>query len=49
MIDDSCACIDEHSNRLGLVKDDAMRHRLLDGDIALNVQGLEVWLGVGAQ
>ena len=44
MTDDLYAYIAERLDRHGVVKDDAMRHRLLDGDIALNVQGLEVWL-----
>ena len=34
------ARLDNH----GVKRDDAYRHSLLDGDIKLNVQGLEVWL-----
>lgn len=43
MIDDLYAYIDERLDRHGVQLDQATRHRLLDGDIALNVQGLEVW------
>jgi glyoxylase-like metal-dependent hydrolase (beta-lactamase superfamily II) len=32
-------------DRHGVRQDDAFRHALLDGDIKLNVQGLEIWLG----
>jgi glyoxylase-like metal-dependent hydrolase (beta-lactamase superfamily II) len=45
MIDDLYAYIDERLDRHDVRIDQATRHRLLDGDIALNVQGLEVWLG----
>lgn len=36
--------IDGRLDRHGVRKEDAFRHALLDGDIRLNVQGLEVWL-----
>ena len=38
------AYIDERLDRHGVRKDTAFRRALLDGDIRLNVQGLEVWL-----
>jgi glyoxylase-like metal-dependent hydrolase (beta-lactamase superfamily II) len=44
MIDDLYAYIADRLDRHGVRKDDAFRHALLDGDIKLNVQGLEVWL-----
>jgi hypothetical protein len=28
----------------GFPRDDGERHRLLDGDVELNCQGIEVWL-----
>lgn len=34
----------ERLDKHGVIKDAAFRHALLDGDIRLNVQGLEVWL-----
>jgi hypothetical protein len=37
------AWLDEH----GYAGDAALRHRLLDDDVELNVQGLEVWLDRG--
>jgi glyoxylase-like metal-dependent hydrolase (beta-lactamase superfamily II) len=44
MVDEMTAYIFERLDRHGVRKDNEFRHRLLDGDIALNVQGLEVWL-----
>jgi glyoxylase-like metal-dependent hydrolase (beta-lactamase superfamily II) len=44
MLDDMTAYIFERLDRHGVRKDDAFRHQLLDGDMKLNVQGLEVWL-----
>jgi len=44
MVADLYAYIAERLDRHGVRKDDAFRHTLLDGDIKLNVQGLEVWL-----
>ena len=44
MIDDLYTYIADRLNRHGVPQDDAFRHMLLDGDIKLNVQGLEVWL-----
>jgi glyoxylase-like metal-dependent hydrolase (beta-lactamase superfamily II) len=44
MIDDMYAYIASRLDRHGVKQDDAFRHTLLDGDIKLNVQGLEVWL-----
>jgi glyoxylase-like metal-dependent hydrolase (beta-lactamase superfamily II) len=44
MIDELYAYVAERLDRHGVRKDDAFRHTLLDGDIKLNVQGLEVWL-----
>jgi len=44
MIDELYAYIAARLDRHGVRKDDAFRHTLLDGDIKLNVQGLEVWL-----
>ncbi|HTE42328.1 MAG TPA: MBL fold metallo-hydrolase [Steroidobacteraceae bacterium] len=44
MMRDLYAYIAERLDRHGVRKDDAFRHALLDGDIKLNVQGLEVWL-----
>jgi len=38
------ALLDQQLDRHGYAGDTAARHRLLDDDIALNVQGLEVWL-----
>lgn len=38
------AYIDARLDRHGVRKDAAFRRSLLDGDIKLNVQGLEVWL-----
>lgn len=40
MFEQLAAWLDEH----GYTGDTAERHRLLDGDVDLNVQGLEVWL-----
>jgi glyoxylase-like metal-dependent hydrolase (beta-lactamase superfamily II) len=44
MIDDLYAYVAERLDRHGVREDDAFRHMLLNGDIRLNVQGLEVWL-----
>jgi len=44
MVDDLYAYIAERLDRHGVRKNEAFRHTLLDGDIKLNVQGLEVWL-----
>jgi hypothetical protein len=44
MVRDLYAYIAARLDRHGVRKDDAFRHMLLDGDIKLNVQGLEVWL-----
>ncbi|MBC7983170.1 MAG: MBL fold metallo-hydrolase [Candidatus Obscuribacterales bacterium] len=44
MIDDMYAYIDERLDRHGVRADAGFRRSVLDGDIRLNVQGLEVWL-----
>ncbi len=44
MIADLTNFIFERLDRHGVSKDEAFRHELLDGDIKLNVQGLDVWL-----
>jgi len=44
MIDALYAYVADRLNHHGVRKDEAFRHMLLDGDIKLNVQGLEVWL-----
>lgn len=44
MVDDLYAYIAARLDRHGVRKDEAFRRTLLDGDIKLNVQGLEVWL-----
>jgi glyoxylase-like metal-dependent hydrolase (beta-lactamase superfamily II) len=41
---DLYAYISDRLDRHGVNKDEHFRHQLLDGDIKLNVQGLEVWL-----
>jgi glyoxylase-like metal-dependent hydrolase (beta-lactamase superfamily II) len=44
MIDDMYEYVANRLDRHGVRDDVAFRHMLLDGDIKLNVQGLEVWL-----
>jgi glyoxylase-like metal-dependent hydrolase (beta-lactamase superfamily II) len=44
MVDDMFAFIGARLDAHGVRKDDAFRHALLDGDIKLNVHGLDVWL-----
>jgi len=44
MVQEMNAYIFDRLDRHGVDKDASFRHRLIDGDIALNVQGLEVWL-----
>jgi glyoxylase-like metal-dependent hydrolase (beta-lactamase superfamily II) len=44
IIGDLYTYIADRLDRHGVPADDAFRHMLLDGDIKLNVQGLEVWL-----
>jgi glyoxylase-like metal-dependent hydrolase (beta-lactamase superfamily II) len=44
MTSDLYAYIDARLDQHGVRRDEAFRHALLDGDIKLNVQGLEVWL-----
>jgi glyoxylase-like metal-dependent hydrolase (beta-lactamase superfamily II) len=44
MVNDLYTYIAARLDRHGVRKDDAFRRALLDGDIKLNVQGLEVWL-----
>jgi glyoxylase-like metal-dependent hydrolase (beta-lactamase superfamily II) len=44
MTDELFGYIGDRLDRHGVRKDSAFRHALLDGDIKLNVQGLEVWL-----
>lgn len=44
LVTDLYAYISDRLDRHGVKKDERFRHELLDGDIKLNVQGLEVWL-----
>jgi len=44
MVDELRAFIDARLDAHGVTRDAEFRHQLLDGDIRLNVQGLEVWL-----
>jgi glyoxylase-like metal-dependent hydrolase (beta-lactamase superfamily II) len=44
MVCDLYAYIGDRLDGHGVAKDEQFRHHLLDGDIKLNVQGLEVWL-----
>jgi glyoxylase-like metal-dependent hydrolase (beta-lactamase superfamily II) len=44
MLDDLYSYVAARLDRHGVREDQAFRHMLLDGDIRLNVQGLEVWL-----
>jgi glyoxylase-like metal-dependent hydrolase (beta-lactamase superfamily II) len=44
MIDEMYTYVANRLDRHGVRDDEAFRHMLLDGDIKLNVQGLEVWL-----